>query len=137
MSDRYHTVPIINNNGTPIGSTGRTVSQLATNQWVDAGMVAPRSGQISVGIICSSTMSNPAVTIWRGYVHGQDYIREAWTSPIEGKHELQMTTPNQFRRFMILPPGYVNEGDYIGVRIVNLEAGFNLDIAAVFIQYQQ
>jgi hypothetical protein len=81
MSDRYYTVPIINSTGTPIGATGRTVQQLATKQWIDAGIIAPRSGSMSVGIICSSTMTNPAVNIWRGYVHGADHITEEWNNP--------------------------------------------------------
>jgi hypothetical protein len=137
MSDRYYTVPITNNKGTPIGATGRTVTQLAKGDWVDAGMIAPRSGSISVGIICSSEMTNPAVNIWRGYVHGANHMDEMWTNPAKGKHNLAITTPNKFLRFMIIPPGHVNEGDYIGIRIVNLEDGFNLDLATIFIQYQQ
>jgi len=137
MSDKYYTVPIIGNKGTPVGSTGKTVTKLVKGDWIDAGMIAPKSGQISVGIICSSEMTNPAVNIWRGYVHGSDHIEQAWTSPVEGKHNLAISTPNKFLRFMIIPPGYVNEGDFIGIRIVNLEDGFNLGIAAVFIQYQQ
>jgi len=137
MSDKYYTVPITSNKGTPIGATGRTVTQLAKGQWIDAGMIAPKSGQITVGLICSSEMTNPAVNIWRGYVHGSDHIAQTWTNPANGKHNLAMNTPNKFLRFTIIPSGHVNEGDYIGIRIVNLENGFNLDIAAVFIQYQQ
>ena len=62
---------------------------------------------------------------------------EAWTHPAKGKYHIAINTPNKFLRMMIIPPGYINEGDYIGIRVVNLEDGFNLDIAAVFIQYMQ
>jgi hypothetical protein len=51
------------------------------------------------------------------------------------KSNLAITVPNKFLRFMIISPGYVNEGDYVGIRIVNIEEGFNLDIAAIFIKY--
>ncbi|MHA1928252.1 MAG: hypothetical protein ACTSV2_06705 [Candidatus Thorarchaeota archaeon] len=137
MGNKYYTVPITTNSGSQVGSTGKTVSKLEKGQWIDAGMIAPKSGTMSVGIICSSTETNGAVNIWRGYVHGMDHIAEAWTSPEEGKTNIAITVANKFLRLTIIPPGHVNEGDYIGIRILNLEPGFHLDIGAIFIQYNQ
>lgn len=133
---KYFTAPFTNNGGTPVGNTGKTVTRLAPKQWVDAGIIAPHTGQFSVGIICSSMQANPNALIWRGYLAGNDKIAEEWTNPDKGKTNLAITTPNVYHRFKILPPGPVNEGDYIGIRIVNLEEGFNLDVAVIYILYE-
>ncbi len=133
---KYFTAPFTNNRGTPVGNTGKTVTRLGTKDWVDAGIIAPHTGNISVGIICSSEQANPGVLIWRGYLAGHDHMAEEWTNPDKGKSNLAINTPNTFHRFKILPPGPVNEGDYIGIRIVNLEEGFNLDVAAIYILYE-
>ena len=134
MTDKYFSVPVLQTNGNNAGANGQVGTVLAHKQWINASIIAPRSGMIKVSVVVGGDLPNPAVNIALAMVRGYDNFPENWNH-IDTSASIPINVPNTYIRHIFFQNLSVSEGEFIGIRVQNYEAGYNLNIAGIYLEY--
>lgn len=134
MSDRFFSVPIIQTNGNNAGATGQVGTVLAHQQWINASIIAPRSGMLKVSVVVGGDQPNPAVNIALAMVKGYDNFPERWDH-LDTRTSIPITVPNTYIRHVFFQNLSISEGEFVGIRVQNYEANYMLNIAGIYLEY--
>ncbi|MGY5874282.1 MAG: hypothetical protein RTU30_00925 [Candidatus Thorarchaeota archaeon] len=132
MTDVFYTCPIIGSNGSKPDEPGRMGTMLGPGQYADACIIIPKTGNIRMAIVCSTSQPNNAVNMWVGYTMGGSGFPEQFTGFARDR---DFAKANTYVRFGFNPNTAVKEGDYLGIRVQNKEAGHTFNLSAVYIMY--
>ncbi|NHJ12594.1 MAG: hypothetical protein EAX95_02915 [Candidatus Thorarchaeota archaeon] len=134
MSDRFFSVPIIQTTGSNAGAAGQVGTVLASKQYINASIIAPRSGILKVSVVVSGDLPNPAVNIALAMVKGYSNFPEKWDY-IDTRQSIPITVPNTYIRHIFFQNLSISEGEFIGIRVQNYEENYMLNVAAVYLEY--
>jgi hypothetical protein len=134
MGDNYFPLSIIQSNGALAGAGGQIGTVLAHKNWANSATLAPRSGNVNVIVVLSVDNPNPAVNIAPALIKGHSNFSEKWTQVHTGTN-IAMNSANVYVRATIFQNIPVSAGEFIGVRVQNYEAGCNLNLAGLFLEY--
>jgi hypothetical protein len=134
MTDKFFSVPIIQTTGNNAGASGQVGTVLAHRQYINASIIAPRSGMVKVSVVVGGDVPNPAVNIALAMVKGYDNFQEQWNH-IDLRASIPINTPNTYIRHVFFQNLTISEGEFIGVRVQNYEENYNLNIAGIYLEY--
>jgi hypothetical protein len=133
MSD-FVTVPIVQSSGIAAKGVGRAGTMIETNGIANAGMIVPRSGNISIHMIVSANEPKQDVQLFAAYTTGRGVFKEEWMPP-SGQVSVDIEGVDTSQRKKILEGISVEEGAFLGIRVKNLTQGFRLGLCGIFIKY--
>ncbi len=134
MTDRFFSVPILQTNGSNAGASGQVGTVLAHTKWINSSIIAPRSGMVKVSVVVGGDQLNPAVNIALAVVKGFNNFQEQWNH-LDKRTSVPITAPNTYIRHVFVQNLSVSEGEFIGIRVQNLEANYMLNIAGIYLEY--
>lgn len=134
MTDRFFSVPVIQTTGSNAGATGQVGTVLAHKQYINASIIAPRSGMVKVSIVVSGDQPNRAVRVALAVVRGFNNFQEQWNH-IDTNVNIPLATPNTYIRHIFFQNLSITEGEYVGIRVQNYEGNYMLNIAGVYLEY--
>ena len=132
--DKYFSVPIIQTTGSNAGAAGQVGTVLAYHQFINASIIAPRSGMVKVSIVVGGDQPNPAVNIALAMVRGHNNFQEQWNH-IDTRKSIPINVPNTYIRHIFFQNLSISEGEYVGIRVQNYEQNYNLNIAGIYLEY--
>ncbi|MHA1948572.1 MAG: hypothetical protein ACXAAO_12165 [Candidatus Thorarchaeota archaeon] len=134
MTDKYFSVPIIQTTGKNAGAGGQVGTVLAHQQYINASIIAPRSGLVKVSVVVGGDQPNPAVNIALAMVRGYNNFQEHWNH-IDTSASIPINTPNTYIRHIFFQNLSISEGEFVGIRVQNYEANYMLNIAGIYLEY--
>lgn len=120
--------------GVAAKGVGKAGINLETNEWLNASLIIPKSGPVSVHINFSGNSPSPNCQIFRGYVKGRLDFQETWLPP-SGNMTLPVEGSDLQQRDKLFENLQVDEGEFLGIRVENLTPGFKLCVSGIYIRY--
>ena len=121
--------------GTAAAAGGRVGVQLEDKDRVNAGIVAPQSGAVNIYIIVSASQPRPNTQIYRGFCKGRGTFAEHW-DPQSGLTNISINQPDTYHTVQVFSGIYLNEGEFLAIRITNRTEGYNFNLASIYMEYQ-
>jgi hypothetical protein len=134
MTQEIYTIPILAHTGFAARADGRPAVSLDTDSFVNASILVPKTGTVTIGITLSSKQPRQGINVFVGIVNGRSNLRQEW-GPLSGDKSIGINEAHILEREKLVANVPVTAGDLLGIRIVNKEPGFRLGIASIHMRY--